>query len=186
MSSSSSYLINNRFPPIPATQSKSLTATEITTAIDFVNRHNFIFTEFTHETMLSTFLPDATVYHTHGTLHGHTEFKSFFENIYGFFIPGIARSATNHVVDRDEDGGVTVRYLETLVRYGYGKEEEDGVDDPYVVTGKDAVRGDGLPAVWWVGTMVDRLRMTEDGWRIYERYLGAPVRNGGLDLPKKA
>jgi hypothetical protein len=67
--------------------------------------------------------------------------------------------------------------LECLIRYGYGDEDRD------VVTGKDVVRGDGLPASWWVGAIVDRLRMTRDRYRVYERYLGAPVRNGGLNLP---
>ncbi|KAL4960343.1 uncharacterized protein BDV14DRAFT_204762 [Aspergillus stella-maris] len=176
-----SFLINGHFPPIPTSPPGDITPTERSTAIDFVNRHNFIFAEFTHSKMLDTFLSDAVVYHSHGTIRGHAEMKKFFEEVYGFFIPGIVRSATNHVVDRDEEGGVIVRYLETLIRYGW---EGDGKGD--VVTGRDVVRHDGLPKIWWVGTMIDRLRITENGWKVYERYLGAPVRDGRLDLPRKS
>jgi hypothetical protein len=46
--------------------------------------------------------------------------KSFFEETYGFFIPGIARSATNHVVDHDEDSGVVVGIWSALLDMGMG------------------------------------------------------------------
>jgi hypothetical protein len=72
-----------------------------------------------------------------------------------------------------------VRYQETLIRYGW-----KGDGDPNNVAGHDVIRNDGLPAVWWVGSMVDRLRMTEDGWKVFERYLGAPFRNQALDPSK--
>jgi hypothetical protein len=175
----SSFIPNNRFPPIQPATSNNVSSEERTTAIDFVNRHNFIFQEFDHEKMTATFLPEAVVYHSHGTIRGHEEMKRFFEEFYEFFIYGIIRSATNHVVDRDEDGGVMVRYQETLIRYGW-----KGDGDPNNVAGHDVIRNDGLPAVWWVGSMVDRLRMTEDGWKVFERYLGAPFRNQALDPSK--
>ena len=56
--------------------------------------------------MISTFLPNAVIHHSHGTISGQKEMTEFFEKIYGFFILGISRSATNHIVDRDEHGGV--------------------------------------------------------------------------------
>ncbi|KAL2829486.1 hypothetical protein BDW59DRAFT_178448 [Aspergillus cavernicola] len=174
----SSFLIDGRFPPIQSSPSKDITSDERSTAMDFVNRHNFIFQEFNHEKMIATFLPDAVVYHSHGTIRGHAEIKHFFENTYGFFIPGMSRHATNHVVDRDADGGVVIRYQETLIRYGWGE------DNANVVSGRDVVRNDGLPAIWWFGPIIDRLRMTADGWKIFERYLGASFRNRSLDLPK--
>ncbi|KAL4899074.1 hypothetical protein BDW74DRAFT_189546 [Aspergillus multicolor] len=171
----SPFLVNGHFPPIPLTQASTSTNTnpnpitteERSTAIDFINRHNFIFQEWNHAKMLATFLPDAVVYHSHGTVRGHAEFQRFFEEVYGFFITGIGRSATNHI--------------ETLIRYGWGSDEDPEAD---VVAGRDVVRSDGLPAVWWFGQIVDRLRMTEDGWRVHERYLGASFRNGRLDFTK--
>ena len=92
------FLINGRFPPIGNYTSSEVTSDERVTAIDFVNRHNFVFEEFDHAKMAATFLPDAVVYHSHGTIRGYAEMKRFFEEKYAFFITGICRSATNHVV----------------------------------------------------------------------------------------
>ncbi|KUM61382.1 hypothetical protein ACN42_g5740 [Penicillium freii] len=112
----SSLIANGRYPPVSGSTLSDVSSEERSSAIDFVNRHNFVFEEFDHAKITATFLPNAVVYHSHGTISGHEEMKKFFENIYGFFIPGISRSATNHVIDRDEDGGVLVRYQETLIR----------------------------------------------------------------------
>ncbi|KAJ5764892.1 hypothetical protein N7520_004451 [Penicillium odoratum] len=170
----SSFVKNDRFPPIKLSTSNDVSSDERITAIDFVNRHNYVFEEFNPDDMLSTFLPNGVVYHSHGTVRGHAEMREFLENHYAFFIHGISRSATNHVVDRDEEG-VMVRYHECLIRYGWAD------DDAKILAGHDVIRNDGLPAIWWSGPMIDRLRMTDDGWKIFERYLGAPVRNGNLD-----
>jgi hypothetical protein len=175
---SSSLIVDGRYPPIRGSTLSDVSSEERSNAIDFVNRHNFIFEEFDHAKMTATFLPNAVVYHSHGTISGHEEMKAFFENLYGFFIPGISRSATNHVVDRDEDGGVLVRYQETLIRYGWPGDETS------VFKREDVVRENGLPAIWWTGTIIDRLRMTSDGWKIFERYLATPFRNGALDLDR--
>lgn len=177
----SKFLIDGRYPPVRNHTSDDVTADERITAIDFVNRHNFVFEEFNHEKMAATFLPNAVVYHSHGTIRGLAEMKQFFENKYGFFIAGIGRSATNHVVERDEDGGVVVRFQECLIRHSWPDEKHDA----YAVTGEDVARKDGLPSIWWFGTIVDRLRKTEDGWKIFERYLGTPFRNQLLD-PERA
>jgi hypothetical protein len=171
----SSLIVDGHFPPINSSTKHDVTTEERTTAIDFVNRHNFVFEEFNHSKMMGTFLPDAVIYHSHGTIRGLEQMKLFLENFYEFFIPGVCRSATNHVVDRDGEGGVIVRYQECLIRYGWKG------DDVTAVTGADVVRDDGLPSTWWLGTIIDRLRMTADGWKIFERYLGSPFRNGGLD-----
>ncbi|KAH7232410.1 uncharacterized protein BKA55DRAFT_544739 [Fusarium redolens] len=162
----SSFITNGRYPPIPGATLDDVTSEERSSAIDFVNRHNLIFEEFDHQKMINTFLPDAVVYHTYGVVRGHENMKDFLENKYGFFIPGVSRHATNHVVDRDQDGGVIG-------------------DDLAAINGHDAIREDGLPAIWWIGRIVDQLRMTPDGWKIFERHLGAPFRDGRLD-PSKA
>ncbi|KAM0467257.1 hypothetical protein ACHAP7_012127 [Fusarium lateritium] len=57
-------------------------------------------------------------------------------------------------------------------------------DDLAALNGNDTVREDGLPAIWWIGKITDRLRITPDGWKIFERHLGAPFRNGTLDFNK--
>ncbi|KAF4947349.1 hypothetical protein FGADI_10482 [Fusarium gaditjirri] len=174
----SSLITNNRYPSIPGATLNDVTSEERSSAIDFVNRHNLIFEEFNHEKMINTFLSDAVVYHTHDLVRGHENMKDFLKNKYGFFIPGISRHATNHVVDRDEDGGVIVRYQEVLIRYGW-----EG-DDLTAINAQDIVREDGLPAIWWVGRIIDRLKMTQEGWKISERHMGAPFRDGKLDPPK--
>ncbi|RAH61089.1 hypothetical protein BO85DRAFT_484839 [Aspergillus piperis CBS 112811] len=174
----SSMIVNGRYPPVNGSTLNDVTSEERSSAIDFVNRHNFVFEEFDHAKMIDTFLQNATVYHSHGTISEHKQMKEFFEKIYGFFIPGISRSATNHIVDRDEDGGVIVRYQEMLIRYGWPGDDTAGF------TRKDVVRENGLPAIWWIGTIIDRLRMTSSGWKIHERYLGTPFRNGALDLDR--
>jgi len=178
----SSFIKNSHLPTIKTFTKNDVSSDERASAIDFVNRHNFVFQEFNHATMISTFLPDGVVYHNHGTVRGHTEMKEFLENTYGFLHAGVGRSASNHVVDRDEDGGLVVRYHECLIRYGWSGDEKS----TDTVAGTEVVKKDGLPAIWWFGTLVDRLRMTDDGWRIYERYMGTSYRNGELDPVKKS
>ncbi|KAI6774826.1 hypothetical protein HG530_001584 [Fusarium avenaceum] len=170
----SSLITNGRYPPIPGATLNDVTSEERSSAIDFVNRHNLIFEESDHEKMVNTFLPDAVVYHSHGTIRGHKNARDFFANTYGAFIPGVSRHATNHVVDRDENGGVIVRYQQCLIRYGWQGDDLAAIKD-------DTAREDGLPAIWWIGRGIDRLRMTPDGWKIFERHLGAPFRNRTLD-----
>ncbi|KAL3493500.1 hypothetical protein BJX62DRAFT_235328 [Aspergillus germanicus] len=160
----------------------NVSAEERTSAIDFINRQNYIFQEFNHDRMLDTFLPDATVYHSERILRGHAEIKTFFETCYGRTVPGVCRSATNHIVDRDDDDedgtGVVVRYQQYLIRYGWeGDDEGAGLK-------KDPVTQDGLPAIWWFGSVVDRLRMSDEGWKVYERFVGPSFRNSRLDLGK--
>ncbi|KAF9774385.1 hypothetical protein IL306_007619 [Fusarium sp. DS 682] len=175
----SSLIIDGRYPPIPGATLDDVTSEERSSAIDFVNRHNLIFEEYNIQKMINTFLPDGVVYHTHGIVRGHDNMKDFLENKYRFIIPGVSRHATNHVVDRDQDGGVIVRYQEFLIRYGWQG------DDLAAINADDTVREDGLPRIWWIGRIIDRLRMTPDGWKIFERHLGAPFRDGRLD-PDKA
>ena len=168
---------SGRFLPIKLSTKDDVSSEERSTAIDFVNRHNLVFEEFNVDNMLSTFLPNAVVYHIHSTIRGHAELRDFLQNHYEIYIHGVRRSATNHVVDRDEDGGVMVRYHESLIRYGW-----PGVDTKFA--GRDVAEDDELPAIWFSVPMMDRLRMTDDGWKIYERYLVAPTSNKNLDPPK--
>ncbi|KAL2820639.1 hypothetical protein BJX63DRAFT_379803 [Aspergillus granulosus] len=180
-----SFVYSNRFAMVkPPSAIHSVTTEERTSAIDFVNGQNYIFQEFNHECMLSTFLPDAVVYHSEGTLRGHAALKAFFKASYGRVIPGVCRSATNHIVDRGEEDergiGVIVRYQQYLIRYGWEKDDENATE------GKDTIMQEGLPAIWWFGSMVDRLRMTDAGWKVYERYLGPSFRNSKLDMGQGA
>ncbi|KAJ5224934.1 hypothetical protein N7468_006159 [Penicillium chermesinum] len=161
----SSFITNGRFPPINRFTTGDVSIEERCTAIDFVNCHNFVFQEFNIDKMLDTFLEKALVYHSHGTVHGHAEMKPFLEDFSEFFIHGISRNASNHVVDRDGDGGV------------FGPSAD-------AIAGHDTIRHDTLPEIWWVEFMIDRLRMTSNGWKVHERYLGTPYRDQALD-PKE-
>jgi ketosteroid isomerase-like protein len=181
-----SLFTNNRLPRISATTSNNVTAAERTSAIDFVNRVNFLFEEFDHEKMLSAFLPDAVAYHFHGTIRGHAEMRKFFAEDYPYLIEGVTRHATNHIVDRDGEDGVLVKYHEQLIRHAWpakGGKVESGAEK----AGPALKHEDGLPALWLWSHMVDRLRKDEDGeWKIAERYLGAAAFNTKLDPPTEA
>jgi len=85
-------------------------------AIDFVNRVNWLFETWDVGEMVNAFLPDSVAYHFHGTIRGREGLRHFFENDYPYLIPGVSRHATNHIVDQDEDG-VDVRYQNLLVRF---------------------------------------------------------------------
>lgn len=81
-------------------------------------------------------------------------------------------------MDRDGEGGVTVRYHEHLVRYAWPA-------DAAGLKGGDSMRSDdGLPGTWLYSEIIDRLKMTDEGWKLSERYLGQSVFNTKLDPPE--
>ncbi|KAM0718816.1 hypothetical protein Q7P37_005888 [Cladosporium fusiforme] len=162
---------NGNFPPLRE-NAGDVTTDERSSAVDFVNRVNLFFEENDHEKMTNAFTPDGTAYHFLGTIRGHAEMREFFRTKYTYLIPGVSRSATNHIVDRDEEtGGVVIRYHELLVRYAWPKDSKA----VHVMSGPrdEFVSKDGLPKVWVYTHMVERLKKTESGWKIYERYIGA-------------
>lgn len=166
---------NEGFPKFSAATSHQVMAEERVTAIDFVNRHNFLFEEFDTKKLLTTQLPEMTLYHMYGHFQGAEAVKDFIESKYPPLIPGVTRHATNHIVDRDnETGGVVVRYHMTLVRQAWP--EEAGK-----VTTKDAFEVTGLPGIWIYSAVVDRLKMTDDGWKLYSRINGSTVVNKSLN-----
>lgn len=171
----SASITDKHFPPIDFPGQTDVTLEEWATAVAFVNRHNLVSEEFNHAKMIGTFLPGAVIYHPHGSVRGLLEMKAFLENAYGFFITGISRNVTNHIVDRDINGGLIVRYKETIIRYGWTGVDEAALD------GVEVLRVDGLPVIWWTGTVIDRLRMTDDGWRVFERYVSKSLRNAGFN-----
>ncbi|KAM6516775.1 hypothetical protein FALCPG4_014948 [Fusarium falciforme] len=165
---------NEGFPPLSATTSLKVTGDERSSAIDFVNRVNTLFEEFDKDKLSSTFLPEATLQHAYGKFQGYEEMRGFIEKDYPPLIPGVTRHATNHIVDRDEEtGGVVVRYHNMLIRHVWPTEADK-------VTTKDAIMVTGLPGIWFWSTMLDRLKMTDDGWRVYARTIGATVINKDL------
>jgi hypothetical protein len=156
------------FPPV-AFQG-ALSAQDRIDAIDFVNRVNWLFEVWDVDAMVESFLPDAATFHFDGSFRGHEEIRVFFEQEYHYLIPGVARHATNHIVDADGPDGVAVRYHMMLVRYAFpdtgpGVPLDEGiVNSPY-----------GVPSIWLYSPMLDRLRRTDNGWRVFERYLGPSV-----------
>ncbi|OHV03814.1 nuclear transport factor 2 family protein [Mycobacterium talmoniae] len=142
------------------------------TAVDFINRVNLLYDAYEIDAMVGAFLPDSTIFHTQGITHGQTEIRRFFQQAYPYSGPGVSRIATNPIVDADEDG-VVVRYHNLLVRYST---EEPST----MVTGQVQQTPEDLPAIWVYSAMTDRLRRTERGWRIFERYIGATTMNDRL------
>ncbi|MFM9499710.1 nuclear transport factor 2 family protein [Streptomyces galilaeus] len=163
----------SQFPSVP--RSGSVDANDWTSAVDYVNRVNWLFETYDLEGMIGSFLPDARVYHFHGSLNGEGDIRRFLTDDYPYLIPGVSRNATNHVVDRDEDG-VAVRYQNVLIRHAW----------PQQAVGLQAgqvMESDDLPAIWLYSPMLDRLRRTDDGWKIAERYIGGSMMKRQLSLP---
>jgi hypothetical protein len=143
-------------------------------AIDFVNRVNWLFETWDVEAMVQAFLPDGVTFHFHGVIKGHEEMRRFFEREYPYLIPGISRHATNHIVDLDGDG-VAVRYHNLLIRYAAVEAAPD------LGAGKIFHSPDQLPAIWIYSPILDRLRRVDSQWKIFERHLGGSMTNQRLE-----
>lgn len=160
------------FPPIR--QQCRIDPADWISAIDFVNRVNWLFETWNVEGMLEAFLPDAVAFHFHGTIRGHAEMRHFFEHDYPYLVPGVSRNATNHIVDPDGEG-VEVRYQNLLVRYA-NPEAAAALGAGQVLDSND-----DLPAIWLYSPMRDRLRRSADGeWKIFERYIGGSTTNARM------
>lgn len=143
------------------------------TAIDFINRVNWLFDAWDIDGMVEAFLPDSVTYHTHGINRGRVETRRFFQQQSPYTLPGVSRHATNPIVDRDGEG-VIVRYHNLLIRYASPEASSNVVVAQVVESPSD------LPAIWVYSTMTDRLRRTDRGWRIFERHVGATTMNDRL------
>ncbi|MDG4782466.1 nuclear transport factor 2 family protein [Micromonospora sp. WMMD961] len=149
-----------------------------TSAVDFVNRLNWLFEAYDLEAMINAFLPDATVHHTHGAIRGATQIRAFLTDGYPYLIPGVNRHASNHIVDPDVDG-VMVRYQNLLIRHAWPEQAQQ------IRAGAAVESSNNLPGIWAYSPVLDRLRSTSDGWRIAERHLGGTVSNKALSVPLK-
>jgi hypothetical protein len=160
-----------------------ISSEERSSAVDFVNRLNFLFEEWDIPKIVQTILPDARVQHFYGTLYGHSDIINFFKDVYPPLIPGISRHANNHVVDRDEEtGGVKVRYHLHLARYAW----PDDAEEINSTAGTLRESSEGLPAIWMWTTVIDRLVRSEDGWKVKERWLSGSVSNKELNPDTKS
>ena len=160
-----------RFPRVPL--AGRVDDQDHASAIDFVNRVNWLFETWDVDAMVEAFTPNGVAYHFHGVIRGHAEMRRFFEEDYPYLIPGVSRHATNHIVDRDGEG-VIVRYHNLLIRYAAPELAPD------LGAGKVLDSEDELPAIWIYSPMLDRLRRIDDGWRIHERYVGGSMANRRL------
>jgi len=158
----------------PVRRYSAVPAEDRASAIDFVNRVNWFFEVWDVDAMVDAFLPESVTYHWHGTNRGQDETRRFFNDIYPYIIPGVSRHAANHIVDPDDDGGVIVRYQNLLVRYASPEAA------PALAAGQAMESPDDLPAIWIYSTMIDRLRRSDTGWKIFERYVGATTTNDRL------
>src|ERR1700730_15189515 len=60
-------------------------------AIDFINRVNWLFDAWDIDAMVEAFLPDSVMHHTHGTVRGRIETRRFFQEEYPYNMPGCIR-----------------------------------------------------------------------------------------------
>jgi hypothetical protein len=157
----------------PIVLDSTVDAADRISAIDFINRVNWLFDAWDIDAMVEAFLPDSVTYHTHGINRGRAETRRFFQEMYPYIVPGVSRHATNPIVDRDGEG-VIVRYHNLLVRYAAQ------AASPRIVAGQVVAGPTDLPAIWVYSAMTDRLRRTDSGWRILERHIGATSMNDRL------
>lgn len=142
-------------------------------AIDFINRVNWLFDAWDIDAMVEAFLPDCVTYHTHGINRGQAEMRRFFQQMSSYSVAGVSRHATNPIVDCDGDG-VIVRYHNLLIRHASPETSSK------MVTGQVGGSPEDLPAIWVYSAMADRLRRTDNGWRISERHVGTTSMNDRL------
>jgi SnoaL-like protein len=170
----------SRCPQMAASNSPSVVldsavdTADLVSAIDFINRVNWLFDAWDIDAMVEAFLPDGVTHHTHGTVRGRIETRRFFQAQYPYTVPGVSRHATNPIVDPDGDDGVIVRYHNLLVRYAAE------ASSPKIVQGQVVASPADMPALWVYSAMTDRLRRTEHGWRIFERRVGPTSMNDRL------
>jgi hypothetical protein len=143
-------------------------------AIDFINRVNWLFDAWDIDAMVEAFLPDSVTHHTHGITHGQAETRRFFQEQSPYVVPGVSRQALNPIVDPDDDDGVIVRYHNLLVRHAAQ------ATSPRIVAGNVVAGPSDTPEIWVYSAMTDRLRRTEHGWRIFERHVGETSMNDRL------
>jgi hypothetical protein len=143
-------------------------------AIDFVNRVNWLFETWDVDGMLEAFLPEGVAFHFHGTIRGRDAMRRFFDEHYPYLIPGVSRHATNHIVDVDGEG-VAVRYHNLLVRYAPIEIASE------LGAGKVLQSQAELPGIWIYSPMLDRLRRVDGAWKILERYVGGSMTNQRLE-----
>jgi hypothetical protein len=141
-------------------------AADRVSAIDFINRVNWLFDAWDIDAMVEAFLPDSVMHHTHGVSRGKAETRRFFQEQSPYVVPGVSRQALNPIVDPDDDDGVIVRYHNLLVRH------TAQATSPRIVAGQVVAGAVDMPELWVYSAMTDRLRRTESGWRIFERRVG--------------
>lgn len=78
---------------------------------------------------------------------------------YPNLVPGVSRHAPNHIVDIEDNGLVSVRYQNLLVRYA-------SPEAAATIVAEKVIETDELPALWLYSPMLDRLSVTDDGWKI--------------------
>jgi hypothetical protein len=139
-------------------------------AVDYVNRVNWLFETWDLEAMIGAFAPDAKVFHFHGALDGAGDIRAFLTETYPYLVPGVSRHASNHIVDLEGNGLVSVRYQNLLVRHATPEASA-------ALGAGQVIETHELPAIWLYSPMLDRLRATDEGWKITERYIGGSATN---------
>ncbi|HEY2504367.1 MAG TPA: nuclear transport factor 2 family protein [Mycobacterium sp.] len=154
--------------------SHSIPAADWLKVIDVVNRLNMAFDYWDVEAILEVVTEDYTGEHPHGLIRGRDELRAFLD-AYRPLTDGVRRSHTNHVVDANDDGTLTVTSHIILLRVAAaGEGRAMGWRDV-------AAPGDGLPAVFVHSLVTDRLRNDpEFGWRICARIVEDTTANTAL------
>lgn len=142
--------------------------------IDIVNRLNLAFDHFDVDAMVEVFTEDCVLHHPYGTVEGHEQLRQFY-NTYRPLTVGVRRHNTNHVVDADDDGTLTVTSHGLLIRIApTGEARPIGQRDI-------AARDDDLPGIFSHALSIDRFRNDPGyGWRIQSRLVEDTTANTAL------
>ena len=139
-------------------------------AIDFINRVNWLFDAWDIDAMVEAFLPDSVTHHTHGVVRGRIETRRFFQEQYPYTVPG---SAARHQPDRRSRRRRRDRPLPQPSRPLFTAASPRIVGGQVVATPRSAralgLLGDDGP-----------LAAHRCGWRIFERRVGPTSMNDGL------
>ena len=82
-------------------------AADKVSAIDFINRVNWLFDAWDIDAMVEAFLPDSVTHHTHGVVRGRIETRRFFQEQIPYTVHGGWRIFERRVGPTSMNDGLT-------------------------------------------------------------------------------
>ncbi|MET8770799.1 nuclear transport factor 2 family protein [Streptomyces sp. NPDC004658] len=139
--------------------------------IDLVNRLNRAVDEWDMDVLVGSFTEDGVLHHPRGTVQGHEQLKRFYDD-HRPLTAGVRRACLNHVVDRNDDGTLTV--TSNCLAFRVAEPDAATAVGPEPVT----VNRNGLPVIYLYSIWRDLCRKDPlKGWRIQEKWVASIIVN---------